>query len=189
MAMKQTETTLETTLVYKGRIIDLYQEKVRLPNGEESVREIVRHRGACAILAKTQEGKILLIRQYRKSLDKVIYEFPAGGIEPGEDIAVCAVRELEEETAYKAEEKEVVYLAGLCSTPGFSDEMIYIFYANNVKPATQKKECDADEFIEVLLLDEEEILEKIRSGEIMDAKTVCAFFLYQQYEKDRNKNR
>jgi len=184
--MKQEEKTLESKLIHKGRIISLYQEKVLLPNGKESVREIVRHKGACAVIAKTKEDKLILIRQYRKSLDKTIYEFPAGGIEPGEDIALCAVRELEEETSYRATEEKVVYLAGLCTTPGFSDEMIHIFYAEDVEKISDKKDCDDDEFIEVLLLDESEVLEWIMLGQIIDAKTVCAFFLYQQYKKSND---
>ncbi len=184
MTMKQKEITVNSTLIHKGKIIDLYKENVRLPNGKETIREIVRHKGACAVLATTENDEIILIQQYRKSLDKVIYEVPAGGIESGEDLAVCAMRELEEETAYRPKDDSVIYLAGLCTTPGFSDEMIHIFYAKNVVKTSEKRDCDEDEFIEVLLLSEAEVLEWISTGKIIDAKTVCAFFLYQQYKTD-----
>jgi ADP-ribose pyrophosphatase len=174
--VKQHEKTLSEKLIHKGRVITVYQEEVLLPNGKVSTRDIVRHKGACAILA-TVEDKIIMIKQYRKALDKVIYEIPAGGIEEGEDIALCAKRELNEETGYEAENLQ--YLAGMVTSPGFCDEVIHVYLAENVKKVIEKAPCDEDEFIEVYLIQQSHVEEMIRSGEIIDAKTICAYSMYK----------
>jgi len=170
------EKTISSTLIYEGKNIKLVKEEIVTPDGHKSVRDIVRHKGACAILAKA-EGKLIFIKQYRKALDKVIYELPAGCIEKGEDITLCASRELNEETGYEAD--KLTLLSSVYTTPGFSDEIIHIFYAENTKKAEVKKDADVDEYIDVLLIDEAEVERMIIEGEIVDSKTICALYLYK----------
>jgi ADP-ribose pyrophosphatase len=177
--LNKNEKTLSSELIYAGKNIKVFKEEILTPQGRKSTRDIVRHKGACAVIA-LYEDKIILINQYRKSLDKVIYEIPAGCIEEGEDIYLCAARELNEETGYEAD--NLVLLSSVYSTPGFSDEVIHIFYAKNVKKAEIKKDADIDEYIDVTLKDIEEAERLILSGEIADAKTICAFYLYKNME-------
>lgn len=175
--MELTEKTLSSKLIYEGKVIKVFNEEVLLPNGNKSTRDIVRHKGACTILAE-HDGKILFIRQFRKALNKVIYEIPAGGIEENEDIFSCAKRELNEETGYEA--KTMQHLSSVYSTPGFSDEVIHIFCTDKIIKSDHKKDCDVDEFIDVYFIEKSRVLEMILCGEINDAKTICAFFLYLQ---------
>ncbi len=173
--MEIAEKIIDSQLIYEGKIIKVYNEKVLLPNGNISARDIVKHKGACTILAE-KDGEILFIRQFRTALNKIIYELPAGCIEENEDIFDCAIRELNEETGYEAH--DIRHLSSVYSTPGFSDEIIHIFSSDNIVKSKHKKECDADEFIDVYFIAKSKVLEMIISGEINDAKTICAIFLY-----------
>jgi len=176
--LSREEKTISNELIYEGRVIKLYREQVESANGRKSYRDIVRHKGACAIIAEAG-GRIVLIKQYRKALDKTIYELPAGCIEEGEDIYECAKRELNEETGYESD--NLVLLSSIFSTPGFSDEIIHIFYAKNASKSKVKKDCDEDEYIDAMLIEESQLCDMITSGEIADAKTICAYFLYKNY--------
>jgi ADP-ribose pyrophosphatase len=173
--MEITEKIIDSQLIYEGKIIKVFNEKVLLPDGNASTRDIVRHKGACTILAE-HGGKILFIRQFRTALNKVIYEIPAGCIEENENIFDCAARELNEETGYEA--CNIKHLSSIYSTPGFSDEIIHIFFTDDIIKTAHKKQCDADEFIDVYFIEKSKVLEMIFSGEINDAKTICAFLLY-----------
>lgn len=174
--MEKREKTLKSRLIHQGRVIRVYEEEVLLPDGKRAKRDIVRHRGACAILAVNGE-EIVLIRQFRKALEKEIYEIPAGGLEAGEEIAVCAKRELNEETGYEAQTWQ--YLTGMISSPGFCDEVIHLFLATDICKAEERAHCDDDEFIDVQLVHREKVKEMIRTGEIIDGKTICAFLMYE----------
>jgi ADP-ribose pyrophosphatase len=169
------EKTLSTEQIYKGRIINLQVDQVTLPNGETSYREIVKHPGAVAIMAITTENKLVLVRQFRKALEKTIYEIPAGKLELGENPATCALRELEEETGYLAEKLEK--LGGFYTSPGFADEYIHLFRAHQLK--TGKISLDQDEFVEQEEFTLDQCMEKITSREICDAKTIYAIMLWQ----------
>lgn len=174
--MNMTEKTVSSTLIYEGKNISLIKEEIITPGGHKSFRDIVRHKGACAILA-IAEGKIIFIKQYRKALNKVIYELPAGCLEKGEDIYLCAGRELNEETGYDAD--KLTLLSSVYTTPGFSDEIIHLFYTQNAKKAEVKQEADIDEYIDVFLFDEDEVEKMILSSEIVDCKSISAFYLYK----------
>jgi ADP-ribose pyrophosphatase len=170
--MNFNEKTLEVKNIYNGKIIDVNVHTVELPNGRKSSREIVNHSGGVAIIAYKDKDTILLVEQFRKPIEKVILELPAGKIEKDEDIELCGIRELEEETGYKA--KEFSYLGKMVTSPGFCNEYIYIYKAENLYKGKDNL-ADEDEFINVREMKIEKIKEMIKSGEIIDAKTISAF--------------
>jgi ADP-ribose pyrophosphatase len=169
------EKTISTKQIYKGKIIDLQLDEVSLPDGGTSYREIVKHPGAVAIIAITDENKLVLVRQFRKALEKTIYEIPAGKLDIGEEAETCARRELKEETGYHAE--FLKKLNGFYTSPGFADEYIHLFEASQL--TSGETSLDQDEFVECVELTIAECLEKIDSGEICDAKTIHAITLWQ----------
>ncbi|WP_096201062.1 NUDIX domain-containing protein [Bacillus sp. FJAT-45350] len=172
------EKTISSETVYKGRIIDLKIDEVELPNGKTSKRELINHPGAVAIIALTPEGKLLLIRQFRKPLEKVIVEIPAGKLEANEDPADCAKRELEEETGFTTAELE--HVTSFYTSPGFADEIVHLYFTDKLLPG--KQETDDDEFVEVIEATLAQAEEMIQSKEIYDAKTAYAI----QYLKLRS---
>ncbi len=166
------EEKLETKTVYDGKILKLNVDRVRLPDGKESWREIIRHNGGAAVLL-VEEGKVLLVRQFRYAYGKEIYEIPAGKLNVGEDPKVSAERELEEETGYSA---ELVRLLDIYPTPGYTDEIIHIYRANNPKFVGQK--LDEGEFLNCLFVPLGDVLKMIEQGEINDSKTIAAIYNY-----------
>lgn len=164
------EKTTNVTKIYDGKIIKLQVEEVELPNGKTSEREIVKHPGAVAIIPVTKEGKLVLVRQYRKALEKVIVEIPAGKLEKGEEPIDSAQRELEEETSYQAGKLE--FLVSFYTSPGFADELIYLYIATGLEQG--KAELDEDEFLDVIEVTTKEAEEMIKNEMIHDAKTVYA---------------
>ncbi len=169
--MKLGEKTLSSEIIYEGKIVKLEKQKVELPNGRVSSREIVRHGEAVAILPIDQNGNLLLVEQYRKPIDKVILEIPAGLVEPGEEPAEAAARELEEECGVVAGKLE--FVVKYYTTPGFSDEMIYFFRATDLKPSQQN--MDTDEFLNVVSMPVEEFKRRVLDKELIDGKTVLAY--------------
>lgn len=165
------EKTIEEEVIYKGKILELNVQTVELPNGKKSKREIVKHPGGVAILAFKDENTILLVEQFRKPFNEVMLEIPAGKIEPNEEISICGERELEEETGYKAENFE--YLGKIYLSPGFCDEIIYLYKAEGLYEGIIGG--DEDEFINVHEVKIEKVKNMIKNGEITDAKTVSAF--------------
>ncbi len=166
--MNYEEKTLNKKLIYEGSIIKLEQHEVELPNGKRSNRDIIRHKGASAVVPITAEGKIIFVEQYRKPFEAVSYEIPAGKLDPGEDPEVCAARELEEETGYKA--GSLTKILALHPWPAFADEVIHIYLARDLKPG--QVHPDEDEFISAFELTPEEALKWIEEGRINDGKTV-----------------
>lgn len=164
------EKTLSTEYIYKGKILSLKVEQVQLPDGNKSKREIVEHKGAVAIVAFKDDDTILLVRQFRKPLNKELLEIPAGKLEENEDPKHCALRELEEETGYKA--NNIEFIGKILTTPGFSNELIYIFKATNL--CKGQIGGDEDEFINVEEIKLIDLKDKIKKGEIIDGKTVAS---------------
>jgi NTP pyrophosphohydrolases including oxidative damage repair enzymes len=172
--MDFTEKTVEIKNIFKGKIIDVNLHTVELPNGRIASREVVNHPGGVAILAYKDEDTVILVEQFRKPIEKILLELPAGKLEKGEDIELCGIRELEEETGYKA--KEFKYLGKIVSSPGFCDEYIYIYMAKGLYKG-QDGLGDEDEFINIREIKIDKIKEMIKNGEIIDSKTISAFMM------------
>ncbi len=168
------EKELEKRLIYKGRIVNLRVDEVTLPDGKKTSREVVEHRGAVVILPITDEGKIVMVRQYRYPVGEELLELPAGTLEADEDPQFCAERELAEETGYRAEKIE--FLTSYYSSPGFCTEKLYLFLATGLKAGVQKLE--SDEKIKVELYSMDEVKERVRNGEIKDAKSIAGILYY-----------
>ncbi|MCC6640652.1 MAG: NUDIX hydrolase [Deltaproteobacteria bacterium] len=160
----------EANPVYRGRSISVFAEEVELPNGRRVTLDVVRHPGAAAVVPFATECDVLLIRQFRHAAGGTIFEVPAGKLDGSEDPAVCAARELEEETGQRAGRLE--RLGEIWTTPGFTDERIHLFAAYDLAPTSQKLE--ADEIIEVVRVSLERALAMIWSGELRDAKSALA---------------
>ncbi|MEC0280259.1 ADP-ribose pyrophosphatase [Bacillus halotolerans] len=174
------EKTIAKEQIFSGKVIDLYIEDVELPNGKTSKREIVKHPGAVAVLAVTDEGKIIMVKQFRKPLERTIVEIPAGKLEKGEEPEYTALRELEEETGYTA--KKLTKITAFYTSPGFADEIVHVFLAEELSVLEEKRELDEDEFVEVMEVTLEDALKLVESREVYDAKTAYAIQYLQLKE-------
>lgn len=162
------EKTINSEKIYQGRIVQLRKDEVILNNGIRSFREIVEHPGAVVILAEKDRQKIILVRQFRKAVEGVLLELPAGTIEPFEETIDCARRELEEETGYQAQNwNEII---DFYSAPGFCSEKLTLFYARDL--IKTKSNTDEDEFIEIVEVDKGEVSLLIKDKKIKDAKSL-----------------
>ncbi|MEQ6354979.1 NUDIX hydrolase [Lysinibacillus sp. M3] len=166
------EKTTKTTPIYDGKIVKLQVDDVTLPNGNVAKREIIKHPGAVAVIAITDEGKLVLVEQYRKALERSIVEIPAGKLEPGEEPIVTARRELEEETGYGAQ--SLTYLQAFATSPGFANEIIHLFVAKDLYKIENKADLDEDEFVELVEVSLEEAGQMVADERIYDAKTAFA---------------
>ena len=162
------EHVLAEEVAWEGKIFSVDRLRVGLPDGREAIRDVVRHRGAVAVVALTNDGCICLVRQYRTALGRVTVEIPAGKLDPGEDPLTCARRELLEETGMEAE--QMAYLTTIASSDGFCDELIHIYMATGL--TFTQSDPDADEFINVDLVELSELVDTVLDGRIEDAKTV-----------------
>ncbi|HJU03590.1 MAG TPA: NUDIX hydrolase [Nitrospiraceae bacterium] len=154
--------------IYKGRVVTLNLETVTLPNGLTVELEVVRHPGAAAIVPMKPDGTVVLVQQYRYAGGGFLYEIPAGKLLPGEDPQECALRELEEETGYRAGSLES--LLKFLTAPSFTDEIIHIYMASNLSMGHQK--LDHDECLDIVEMPIEQAMDKIYKGMITDAKTI-----------------
>lgn len=166
---------LSRDLIYKGSIIDYYKDTVQVPNGNIVKWDFIGHKGAAAIVPVREDGKILMVRQYRNALDRETLEIPAGGLNSIDEPTLHgAARELEEETGYRTEDLE--FLITIRTTVAFCNEKIDIYVAKNLQKS--KQNLDEDEFINVEAYTVEELMEKIYDCTIQDSKTICAIMAY-----------
>lgn len=174
--MQHYEKTLASQRIYEGKIINLRRDTIELPNGNQSTREVVEHPGGVAVLAVDDEDNILFVTQYRYPYAKELLEIPAGKRDHGEneDPALCGMRELEEETGYRA--KVFLPLGELYPTAGYVDEVIYLYYATDLLKTEQH--LDEDEFLSVQKIPAQKAYEMVLNGEIPDAKTQIAVLKY-----------
>ncbi len=161
---------LRTRRIYSGRIVKLDLDRVRFPNGREGELEVVRHAGAAAMVPLADDGRVLLIRQYRYAPGEWLYEVPAGTLAPGESPEACAHRELIEEAGHSA--RELVPLGWIWTTPGFTDEKIWLYLARGLAPAAQN--LDEDETLTVEPTPFDDAVAMAESGAMVDAKSCCA---------------
>ena len=162
------EEVLSEDVSWEGRIFNVDRLQVRLPDGRTALRDVVRHPGAVAVVALTDDGRICLVRQYRTALGRVTVEIPAGKLDPGEDPLDCARRELTEETGMAAQ--HMAFLTTIATSAGFADETIHIYMATGL--SFVGSDPDTDEFINVDLVDLTELVDAVLDGRIEDAKTV-----------------
>ena len=172
---------VQRELKYKGAILSMYADTIKVPNGNTAVWDFIGHQGAAAVVPVTDDGKILMVRQYRNSVDRYTLEIPAGGLNSKDEPTIeAAARELEEETGYRSENLE--WLINLRTTVAFCNEKIEIYVAQDLKPTHQH--LDEDEFIDVYAYSVDELCEMIYSGKIEDGKTIAAIMSYKaKYEK------
>lgn len=173
------ENTLSSKIIYKGKILTLTKDTVRLQNQNTAHREIVEHGGGAAVLAFDENENIFLVKQYRYAYGKIIYEIPAGKIEKNEEPIICAERELEEEIGYKCSNLE--FMSKVYPSPGFLTEIIYIFLAKNMSISKQK--LDPDEFLTVEKIPFKKAVQMVLDGDICDAKSCIAIMKYALIEK------
>lgn len=157
--------------IHDGRIVKLALEEVRLPNGNTVTLEVIKHPGAAAVVPVDDDGNVVLVRQYRHATGSWLLEIPAGKLDhPGESPEECARREVEEETGYRA--GRLVSLGWIWTTPGFTDEKIWLYLASELTPA--QSNLQPDEALSVEKLPLPEAVRRAASGEIVDGKSVCA---------------
>jgi ADP-ribose pyrophosphatase len=173
------EETLSTRKVFAGRALKLRVDTVKLPNGRETTREIVEHDHCVAIVALDAADNILLVKQFRKPVEKDLLEVPAGGIDPGEAPEDAVRREMREETGFLPQ--KVVKLGGFYSSPGFCTEYLHLYLASELVPKPLKAEdTDGISLVRVPL---PEISGLIASGAICDAKSIAGLLVFLEYQR------
>jgi ADP-ribose pyrophosphatase len=171
--MNYEEKTVSEKHIYTGNIINVEKVTVTLPDGRLATRDIVRHPGASAVIPLNKSDELYMVRQYRKPLEAVSLEIPAGKLDPGEDPAVCAERELKEETGLSA--SQIIHIASIHSTPGFSDEILHLYAAVGLQEGDAC--ADEDEFISTEKYKVDELIRMVLDGKITDAKSIIGIFL------------
>ena len=164
------EKILESQPAFRGGFLHVDAVRIGLPNGHETVHEVVRHPGAVAIVAINDAGEVLMVRQYRTALERVTVEIPAGKLERGEDPLACARRELSEETGYEA--GRIDYLMPIAVAAGYSDEIIHLYMASDLRPGAAHP--DDDEFVAAEWVPLDTLVDSVLDGRLEDSKTVIA---------------
>ncbi len=173
MTFPQNEPTVESSRPYEGKIVNLRVDTVRLPSGRLISREIIEHGDCVCIVPLDRDGNAVLVRQYRKAIERYLLEVPAGGIDPGEAAEEAAHRELREETGYRAGRME--QLSYFWTTPGYCTEGMHAFLATELEAGEGQPE--EDESIELVKVSLERVPEMIAAGEIQDAKSIASLML------------
>lgn len=163
------EETVDSQRFFEGRILNLRVDTVRLPDGRQSTREIVEHPGAAAAVPLLDDGRVVLVRQWRQPAQKVLLEIPAGVLEEGESPEDCIRRELAEEIGYQPGRLQLLF--SLYLAPGYSEELIHIFVAEDLLPI--QADADYDENLQVEILALPEAVDRCLRGEIQDGKTIA----------------
>ena len=178
--MDYIEKTIKKNYIYEGKILKLRRDEAELPNGEPCIREMVEHGGGASVLY-IEDGKVLLVRQFRYAYGENIYEIPAGKLESGEDPMLAAKRELEEEAGVKAERLELLFV--FYPTPGYTNEKIYIYQAFDCEKVNAH--LDEGEFLDVEYIHIDKLYEMVMNGEIADGKTQIAILKAREILKNR----
>lgn len=174
------ERTMKSTKIFDGKVLQLRVDTVEMEGQKYTKREIVERQPAVGIVAITENDEIILIKQYRKAIDKEIYELPAGMVDFGEEPQKAALRELKEETGYDAKKSD--YLLEVYSSPGFTNEKLFIFYAEGLTAGDQH--LDEFEHLTVEKVKFDEALKLINLGDIIDSKTVAGILYYNNFRRE-----
>ena len=173
--MEKEMTRVKRIRMYQGAIVDVYRDYMQFSNGNTEEWDYIHHRGAAAVVPVTDDGRIIMVRQYRNALERFTLEIPAGALDDPEEPGInCSARELEEETGYRSEKLE--WLITLRTTVAFCNERIEVYVAKNLVPS--KQHLDPNEFVNVELHTVEELKQMIFDGEIEDSKTVASILAY-----------
>ncbi len=175
------EKTVSSKEIFDGRIIRLRVDTVEMPGGNLAEREIIEHPGGVGIVAITDSDEIIMVKQFRKPIEKAIYEVPAGKLDKGEDHRLCGIRELGEETGYTAE--NFVYLGYMYPSPGFADEVTHLYLGTGLTPG--EAHLDPDEYLDIEYIKTSKVVDMIMNNEINDAKTIFGVFKALEYLKRR----
>jgi ADP-ribose pyrophosphatase len=170
------EKTLTSKTVFTGKLLRFEVQDVELENGQKAYRELIRHPGAVAVLARAADGQFVFVRQFRKAVEKIMTEVIAGILEPGEVPEAAAHRELREETGYDA--AKLTHMGRIFPSPGYVDEAIDIYFAD-LAMGPGPKNPDWDERVETVMMTVADFEAQVRSGEIQDAKTLAAWAMYK----------
>ncbi|NWF89488.1 MAG: NUDIX hydrolase [Ignavibacteriaceae bacterium] len=166
----------KSEILFRGKVFDLQVDELEYNSGNKGIREIAVHPGGAVVVPVKDDGKIVMVNQFRYPFQKFLLEMPAGKLDKNEDPLICATRELEEETGYKA--KTIIKLGSICTTPGFCTEVLHIYLAEGLTAGNHNRE-EGEHGMEVHELTLEEIEKKIVTGEIVDAKSICGVQLYK----------
>ena len=177
------EKTLSSQVIYDGRVVKLRIDVVQTPGGRKTTREIVEHADCIAVVVVDSENNILLVKQFRKPVEKELLEIPAGGIDPEEDPEDAVRRELQEEIGYLPEKLEK--LGGFYSTPGYCSEYLYLYLATELTPSQLQAEDTGS--ISLVRVPAAQIPGLITSGSICDAKSIAGLLIYLRYQKEKSK--
>ena len=173
--------TVRSERIYEGKILEVYKDEIKMPDGDTAMREVVEKHNASAIVPVDNDGNIIMVRQYRHPARDLVLEIPAGTFEDGEDPYECASRELEEEIGYKAE--GLTYINWTYASVGICTERIYLYIADRLTRGVQK--LDKDEFIDVEKYSLEDAMSMIFDGTITDSKTVMGILAYSELKKQK----
>lgn len=167
---------IKSNILYKGKVFDHQVDEIEYNSGNKGIREIAIHPGGAVVVPVKDDGKIILVKQFRYPLQKILIELPAGKLEKGEDPLVCATRELEEETGYKS--NKIFKLGEIYTAPGYCTEILHIYSATELIPGNYNRE-EGEHGMEILELSIAEIQHMIMKGEITDAKTIVGIYYLQ----------
>ena len=168
----------KSEVLFRGKVIDLKVDEIEYESGNKGTREVAIHPGGAVIIPIKNDGKIIMVRQFRYPLQKTILELPAGKLDENEDPFVCAFRELEEETGFKS--NNIVKLGSIYTSPGFCTETLYIFAAKDLKAGNHNRE-EGEYGMEVIYYSLNEIDAMIKSGDLKDSKSISAIQMYKLY--------
>ncbi|MEK6645308.1 MAG: NUDIX hydrolase [Candidatus Firestonebacteria bacterium] len=171
------EKLVKRNTIYKGRILNFFVDDVKLPDGNKSTREVVQHPGAVTIIPLLNKYQVVLVKQYRYAIQKLTFEFPAGTLHKGENPLLCAKRELTEETGYRA--KLFKKLITFYTAPGFCSELMHLFLATGLTKLSSQN-LDVDEFVEMEEMSLKSAFKMLRSGRIIDSKTIIGLLLLKE---------
>jgi ADP-ribose pyrophosphatase len=181
-ALHEQKASVKREEVYRGRVISLRKDSCPSMEGKLKAWDIVVHPGAVVLVPVTKNKELLLVKQWRRASEKILLEFPAGTLEKEEKPALCAQRELQEETGYKAH--TIIPLGGFYSAPGFCTEYLHLFLALDLEEAPLATDDD-DEAIDLIVASFEQVAHMIERDQIQDAKTIAGFYRYEQWLKNQ----